>query len=126
MWIKAYDGNETAWEKKTDTYMDEGMSEQEARIRAADKLKQQDVKAFLNIYGTMITSIRELQHGPVHSRIMQDVDNFIENGYGERISICMALNKNRPVFEGMWQNSEEKSDNRKAIRNPNESDPLEA
>lgn len=89
-------------------------------------MKQQDVKAFLNIYGTMITSIRELQHGPVHSRIMQDVDNFIEDGYGERISISMALNKNRPVFEGMWQNSEEKSDNRKAIRNPNESDPLEA
>jgi len=57
---------------------------------------------------------------------MQAIENFIEDGYGERISIRMALNKKyRLVFEGMWQNTDEKLDERKTIRDSNESDPLE-
>ena len=78
------------------------MIEKEAKTKATEKLKYQDVKSFMKHYETLLTHIRQLQNGAIHNVIMQDVDDFNKKGFGELASIRMALNKSRPVLEGMW------------------------
>ena len=42
---KVGDVNEEAWAIKVDKYVDEGMTEKEAKTKASEKLKSQDVKS---------------------------------------------------------------------------------
>ena len=76
LWNKVGDENEEAWASKVDKYVDEGIAEKEAKTKATEKLKSQDVKSFMKHYETLITHIRQLQNGAIHNVIMQDVDDF--------------------------------------------------
>ena len=66
-----------------------------------------DIKQFLNNYGTLIQYILQLKHGSIHASVMADVNHFLSEGYDEERSIRMALNKSRHLLEEMWDKGDE-------------------
>lgn len=65
-------------------------------------MNSKDLKKFLEKYGRLILYILQLQIGSIHANVMADVKDFLSEGYDARKAIRMALNKNRPVLEEMW------------------------
>lgn len=61
-----------------------------------------DQKQFAKKYGQLILYILQLQNGSIHANVMDDVRNFLSEGYSERKAIRTALNTNRHVLEEMW------------------------
>lgn len=61
-----------------------------------------DQKQFAKKYGQLILYILRLQNGSIHANVIDDVRNFLSEGYSERKAIRRALNKNRHVLEEMW------------------------
>ena len=60
--------NETKWQQKVDKYEKEGMSSAEAKERADMKLRQDDMRAFMDIYGIIISYIMKLGGGYTHPK----------------------------------------------------------
>lgn len=66
-----------------------------------------DQKQFAKKYGQLILYILQLQNGSIHANVMDDVRDFLSEGYSERKAIRTALNKNRHVLEEMWDTESE-------------------
>ena len=50
----AREANEDKWESKVDKYVNDGLTEEEARIKANRKLNDADLDQFMSRYGTLI------------------------------------------------------------------------
>jgi hypothetical protein len=50
-----------------------------------------DLNIFLNKYALLIDQATNLEHGPLHNRIMNTMYDYISDGYSKSKSIRMAL-----------------------------------
>ena len=91
--------NETKWKQKVDKYEKEGMSSAEAEERADMKLRQDDMRAFMDRYEIIITYIMKLSGGYIHTKIMKTIKNSLERDMSEERAIRMALRKYNHYFE---------------------------
>jgi hypothetical protein len=107
---RAREDNEKLWDLKYDKYIKEGQSREDARIHTEEKMNSRDLKKFSEKYGQLILYILQIQNGPIHTQVMDDVKDFLSEGYEERKAIRMALHKNRPVLEEMWDDETESDD----------------
>ncbi|XP_069122470.1 uncharacterized protein [Argopecten irradians] len=107
---KANSVNEEEWNKKYDKYVNEGMSDDEAKAKTEEKMKVKDMDQFIKDYGSIIMSILKLQNGKIHEKVMNDVTELIDDGYDDRKAIKMALKKNRHVLDEMWDGEDSDGD----------------
>lgn len=63
-----------------------------------------DLQRFSAKYDQLIQYILQLQNGSIHAKVMDDVNDFLSEGYSERKAIRMSLNKIRHVLDEMWDN----------------------
>lgn len=107
---KAKEDNENLWEQKYDKYIKEGLSREDARVQMEEKMKSKDLKKFLENYGQLILYILQINTGPIHTRVMEDVQDFLSEGYDERKATRMALHQNRHILDEMWDDEAESED----------------
>lgn len=98
----AKEDNKKLWDQKYDKYIKKGLSREDARIQTEEKMNSLDQKQFAKKYGQLILYILQLQNGSIHANVVDDVRDFLSEGYSERKAIRTALNKNRHVLEKMW------------------------
>lgn len=98
----ANEDNKNLWDQKYDKYIKKGLSREDARIQTEEKMNSLDQKQFAKKYKQLILYILQLQNGSIHANVMDDVRDFLSEGYSERKAIRTALNKNRHVLEEMW------------------------
>ena len=108
--IKARSANEEDWQKKTEKYVNEGMSEKAANKKAEEKMKQKDRQVFKQNYGRIITHVLQLQNGSIHRKIMDYVKRMLTNGNNKQKSIRMAINKYGYLFDALFDQDDEESD----------------
>lgn len=65
-------------------------------------MNSKDLKQFSELYEQLIMYIVQLQHGFIYAEVMDDVKDFLSNGYDARKAIKLALNKNRYLLQEMW------------------------
>lgn len=70
-------------------------------------MKSKDIQTFVSNYAALIQYILQLRHGSLHATIMDDVAEFHPKGYSEHKSIMMALNKNRHLIDGIWEEDDD-------------------
>jgi hypothetical protein len=104
---KAREENKDQWVRKYEKYIEEGMSKQKAQEKTEDKIYVKDMQMFTRNYGKLIQYILQLKNGPIHAHVMDDVQDFLSEGYGENKSIRMALKKNRHILEELWDDDTE-------------------
>ena len=63
-----------------DKYVNDGLTEAEARLEANRKLNGVVLDQFMSSYGTLIQYILQLKNGKLHSKVMKVVDNLLEDG----------------------------------------------
>ena len=90
--------------------MEGGLNEKEAREKADERMHIIDMKSFYKLYGSFLLSLVELNGGPIHEKVMRDIDKFMEKGYDNKQSIKMALHKELYQFEAMWDVDRYESD----------------
>ena len=76
----AREANEDKWESKVDKYVNDGLTEEEARLKANRKLNGVDLDQFMSSYGTLIQYILQLKNGKLHSKGMKVVGDLLEDG----------------------------------------------
>lgn len=108
--LTSKEDNENLWEQKYDKYIKEGLSREDARVQTEEKMKSKDLKKFLENYGQLILYILQINTGPIHTRVMEDVQDFLSEGYDERKATRMALHKNRHILDEMWDDEAESED----------------
>lgn len=91
---RAKEYNEKQWDQKYNKYVKEGLSRNDARVKAEDKMNSKDLIRFSENYELIIVFIRRLKNRPNHSEIMRDVKNVLSDGNNEQAIVKMALNKN--------------------------------
>ena len=83
----AREANEDKWESKVDKYMNDGLTEEEARLKANRKLNDVDLDQFMSRYCTLIQYILQLKNGKLHYK----VDNLLEDGMDYKKAVKVAI-----------------------------------
>ncbi|KAK3109060.1 hypothetical protein FSP39_022057, partial [Pinctada imbricata] len=74
-------------------YEKDGMPVKEAKEKADEKETEADIKQCIERYTSIIKYILQLEHGTTHRNVMQDVEDFIVDGYNEDRCIKMAIKR---------------------------------
>jgi hypothetical protein len=54
-----------------------------------------DMKSSYKLYGSFLLSLIRLNGGPIHAKIMNNVDKFIAKGYDNKKSVNMMLHNDK-------------------------------
>ena len=95
----ARDANEDKWESKVDKYVNDGLTEEEARLKVNQKLNGVELDQFMSRYGTLIQYILQLQNGKLHSKVMKVVDDLLEDGMNYKTTVKVAIRKHKHMLE---------------------------
>jgi hypothetical protein len=80
MMDKARKESEDDWHKRVDKYIEGGLNEKEPKEKADERMHTIDMKSFYKLYGSFLLSLMQLNSGPIHEKVMSDIDKFIEKG----------------------------------------------
>lgn len=83
--------NEKLWDEKYDKYIKKGLSRENARIQTEEKMNSKDIQRFSEKYSQLIQFILQFQNSSIHASVMDDVNNFLYEGYSERKAIRIAM-----------------------------------
>jgi hypothetical protein len=87
MMDKARKESEDDWHKRVDKYIEGGLNEKEAKKKADERMHTIDMNSFYKLHGSFLLSLIQLNDGPIHKKVMSDIDKFIEKGYDNKQSI---------------------------------------
>ena len=73
--------------------MNDGLTEEEARLKANGKLNDVDLDQFMSRYGALIQYIPQLKNGKLHSKIKKVVDDLLEDGMDYNKAVKVAMRK---------------------------------
>jgi hypothetical protein len=110
MMDKARKESEDDWYTRVDKYIEGGLNEKEAKKKADERMHTIDMKPFYELYGSFLLSLIQLNGGPIHEKVMSDIDKFIEKGCDNNQSIKMPLHKELYKFEAIWDIDKYESD----------------
>jgi len=95
----AREQNEDKWESKVDKYIKDGQTEEEARLKANRKLKDEDLDQMMFRYHSLIQYILQLKNGSLHLKVMKMVDDLIQDGMDYNKAIKIAIRKYKHMLE---------------------------
>jgi len=93
------------------------LTEDEARLKANQKLNDVDLDQFMSRYGALIQYIPQLKKRKLHSKIMRVVDDLLEDGMDYNKAVKVAIRKYKHMLENYLdevienENEEESNDN---------------
>ena len=112
----AREANEHEWEFKVDKYVKDGLTGEEARLKANRKLNDEDVEQFMFRYASLIQYILQLKDGILHLKVIKLVDGLLQDGMDYNKAIKIVIRKYKPMLENYLhefidnQNYEESDD----------------
>ena len=79
--------------------MNDGVTENEARLKANQKLNGVDLDQFISRYFTLIQYIIQWKNGKLHSNVLKVVDDLLEDGMDYTKAVKVAIRKNKHMLE---------------------------
>ena len=79
--------------------MNDGLTEEEVRLKANRKLNDEDLEQFMSRYASLIQYILQLKNGALHSKIMKVVDSLLEDGMDYKKAVTVAIRKYKHMLE---------------------------
>ena len=80
--------------------MNDGLTEEEARLKVNQKLNGVELDQFMSRYGTLIQYILQLKNGKLHSKVMKVVDDLLEDGIDyKKKAVKVAIRKYKHMLE---------------------------
>ena len=95
----AREASEDKWQSIVDKYVNDDLTEEEARLNANRKLNGVDLDQLMSSYGTFIQYILQLRKGKLHSKVMKVVDNLLEDGMDNKEDVKVAIRENKHVLD---------------------------
>ena len=96
---QAREANEDKWEAKVNKYIEDGLTEEEARRKADRKLKDEDLDEIMSRYESLIQYILQLKDGRLHLKVMKLVDDLVQEGTDYKKAIKIAIRKYKHLLE---------------------------
>ena len=82
---------EDQWEAKVDKYLNDGMTDSEAKHQASRKLREDELHKFLWKYENLVQYLLQLRIGKLHSMVMHMIDELIEDGMDYKKAIQITV-----------------------------------
>ena len=98
---RAQEIHESEWRRKYDKYVNQNMSEEDAKESADKKMMPKYITEVLERYTLLIQHIYDLRGGPVHQNVIKNVEKFMDRDMNEAMAIKVAVKKNRPLIESL-------------------------
>ena len=95
----AREASEDKWESKVDKYVNDGLTEEEARLKADLKLKVEDLDQLMSKYGIFLRYELQLRGGKLHSKVMKLVEELVDDGMDYTKAIKIAIRKYKHMLE---------------------------
>ena len=95
----AREANADKWESKVDKYVNDCLTEEEARLKTNQKLNGVHLDQFMSRYGTLIAYVLQLMNGKLHSKVMKVVDDLLEDVMDYKKGIKVAIRKYKHMLE---------------------------
>ncbi len=95
---------------KVEKYEKEGLSDAEAEEKADKKIREDDMRDFMNRYAKLIQYILQLRNGHLHGEIMDTIDTYMNSDIDREKAIRMALRKYKHQFEEYMDNEDEEEE----------------
>ena len=97
--ISEREATEDQWEAKVDKYLNDGMTESEAKHKANRKLREDELHKFMWKYENLVQYLLQLGVGKLHSVVMHMGDELIEDGMDYKKAIKITVRKYRHFIE---------------------------
>jgi hypothetical protein len=79
--------------------INDGLTEEEARLKANKELNDVDLNQFMSRYGILIQYILQLKNGKLHSKVMKVVDDLLEDDMNYKKAVKVAIRKYKHMLE---------------------------
>jgi len=103
----ARDHNEEDRRRKIDKYEQQGLSVTKAKDKANRALRDEDVRAFLVRYASLLSMIFRLRGGYLHGKIMTTVEEYLEQHMDLKKAIRLSLKKFKHHVEEIMEETED-------------------
>ncbi|CAG2189647.1 unnamed protein product [Mytilus edulis] len=98
----AIDTAKDTWDKKYDKYVKEGMNEEDAIQQSNQKISPLVQRQFFKRYTELLKLIVPLDKSNVHSDIVRQIQDVVENNTDDETQIRRILMKNRHQFNELF------------------------
>ena len=110
IYIRAKQMNKRKWGEKYDEYVERGLTKQEAKQKADNKLETAVFRQFICNYMILITYILRLANGHIHKKVIQKVNNLLSQGYVEQKAVKMAVKHYQHSLEAYLDENDTESE----------------
>ena len=107
-WLEEAKGaTEEMWTEKYEKYLNENMSEDQAKEKANRKTLWAVKRIFFNTYKEFLLSYLYLEDNDTHQEIVEDLKEKIDKGMTYNKAFNRVLPKHQTKFEGLFQHDED-------------------
>jgi hypothetical protein len=82
-----------------DKYVKDGLTEEEARLKANRKLNEEDLEQFMPRYASLIQYILQLKDGRILLKVVKLVDDLLQDGMDYNKAIKIVIRKYKHMLE---------------------------
>ena len=109
-WLEeAKETTDDMWRMKYEKYINEGMSEQQAKEKADMKILWAVKKNFFNRFKDFLFSYRHLKDDETFQDIVVDLEENIDRGIDIQKAVNKVLAKNQSKFDGLFEQIEDEN-----------------
>ena len=98
------------WNMKYEKYINQGMSESDAKAKANDKTLWAVKKEFFNKYKGFLVSHLHLKDNETHQGLIDSLEEKVDNGASVNRAVNRVMPKYHAQFEGLFQQDEDDND----------------
>ena len=125
---QAYDQYDDRFQKIIQDLLEEGVSEKKARKIATKKLIYKYAPALREKYSSLLKIAENLKDSPLHMKVMNTIEKFVDNGIAFNQAVNLSLRKNSYLFDDLLvdesdsssSSEEEESDEESSTNNSSE------
>ena len=109
-WLEeAKEATNEMWSQKYDKYVNEGMSEDQAKEKANMKTLWAVKRIFFNKYKEFLSSYLYLENNDVHQALVEDLQEKLDKGTEVSKALSRVMPKHQMMFEGLFQQDEDRA-----------------
>jgi hypothetical protein len=112
MYSNALNQNDSTWEKKANKYVEDGMTEKDARLQADEDIREFVRRDFFKIYTKALEQELSLNNSLVHREIMSKIKDLVDDNVSTPKAIRKTMKSYKDDFDVLFdqENDSEEDD----------------
>lgn len=110
MYTNAQNQNDNIWEKKANKYVEEGMTEKEARLQADEDIREFIRRDFFKLYTKALEQELSLNNSLVHREMISKIKDLVDENASTSKAIRKTMKSYKDEFDVLFDQENESED----------------